>query len=136
MLLFLAVPIIIGCSKKREEKPDSLNIFGTIQIDPALKKYTKESDVIFLIAKPASGGPPVAVIRFTGKNYPYSFNLTNQNLMISETVLDAPLNLSVRVDKDGEASTKNSGDLIGTCEKNPVSIQSENVILTIQEAIP
>src|SRR3989344_9573710 len=74
--------LVAACSKKAgEEKPESLSISGTIQIDPPLLKHVRDSDTIFLIARPASGGPPVAAEKFTGRNNPYAFMLTGKNPM-------------------------------------------------------
>ncbi|MBI3012110.1 MAG: hypothetical protein HYY63_00615 [Elusimicrobia bacterium] len=113
-----------------------LDISGTIQLDTNLLRRASANDTIFLIARPAIGGPPAAVQKFTGKNYPYSFHLTEQSRMLAGKPLDVPLNLTVRVDKDGDAITKNPGDLLGAYEKNPVPLQAENISITINEINP
>ena len=126
----------LGCSKKKEQaKSPLLNVSGTIEIDPDLLKYARASDTVFVIARPATGGPPVAVERLQGKNYPLIFKLTEKNIMIHQNTLDFPLNLTVRVDKDGNAMTKDPGDLAGAYEKNPVSLHAENITLRIQEIL-
>ena len=154
-LAMLVTAAIVGCSKKTEEKKEAgLNISGTIEIDPNLAKKTGDGDTLYLIARPAAGGPPVAVLKLTGKNYPYSFTLTEQNLMVpppaerpegvgnasptgggmmpSESIA-SPLNLTVRVDKDGDPMTKLPGDLEGAYEKNPVSLNQQNVAIRIDQ---
>ena len=134
--LLIAGLFLAACSKKAEEqKPESLSISGTIQIDPALLKQVRDTDTIFLIARPASGGPPVAVEKFAGRNYPYAFTLTEKNIMIPIENLDVPLNLTVRVDKDGDPMTKKPGDLAGTYEKNPVSLRSEGLTVLVNELL-
>lgn len=131
VLFFLA----IGCnvSKNDQKKEIVLNISGSVQLGSFLSKKVNEGDVIFLMAKNIEGGSPVAVKKFTGKSYPYQFVLTNQDLMSSPEKITGPLNLTVRVDKDGNAMTKMAGDLLGICKTNPVSLQSENIVLTVDE---
>ncbi len=132
ILLFLPLFLLLACVKK-EPKKKELHISGSIQIDPSFKNKTSKKDTIFLMAKPAPGGPPVAVQKLVGNDYPYTFHLTSQDLMTPESLLDVPLNLTVRVDKDGDAFTKGPRDLIGTYEKNPISLETSDIIITINE---
>lgn len=132
-LFFVSILCVSACKKKDQESgAASLHITGSIQIDPSLFKYAQETDTIFLMVRPAEGGPPLAVEKFMGKNYPYVFELTQKNIMMQQPV-EGPLNLTVRVDKDGDPMTKSPGDLIGDYEKNPVSIDAKDVIVTIRE---
>ena len=135
--ILIAAVLVAACSKKTQEKKEdsSFNISGLIQIDPKLLKGARDSDTIFLMAKPAAGGPPVAVQKFTGRKYPYPYVLTEKDLMMPQESLQSPLNLSVRVDKDGDPMTKAPGDLVGTYEKNPVSLHSENIVIQVNEAL-
>ena len=130
----------LGCSQNSEnsafEKSEKLEISGTIELTKKLEPRVSEGDTIFLIARSAQGGPPLAVKRWVGKNYPYNFTLTNQDLMRPEQVPDEPLNLSVRVDKDGDAMSKNSGDLTGTYAKNPVPLRIDKITILVDEALP
>lgn len=135
-LLAFTFVFTLSCSKKGEEKKEpQLSISGTIQVKASLAKHTKDSDVIFLIARAINEGPPVAVKRFAGKKYPYPFTIAQEDLMIAERKVQKPLNLTVRVDKDGDPMTKKPGDLTGTYERNPVSIHSENVVITIDRML-
>lgn len=134
IILLLTLLFMVACAKKEPQKKE-LHISGTIQLDPSLKNKTSEKDTIFLMAKPALGGPPVAALKLVGNEYPYSFHLTSENLMTPDSSLDVPLNLTVRVDKDGDAFTKGPNDLIGTYEKNPVSIEASDIVITINETL-
>ena len=132
--------LVCGLAACRRDGADvsspQLNIQGKIEVSPVLAAQTKKSDSIFLIARPAEGGPPVAVKRFSGKNYPYEFQITNQDLMIQGEVMDSPLNITARVDRDGNASTKKSGDMEGAYAKNPVSIRQDNVSVVVDRILP
>src|SRR4051812_21911635 len=111
--VFLLVSfLIIGCRKAprliggqaEAESQSLIDISGRIELDPSLKDKVADKDTVFLIARPAAGGPPLAAIKFLGKSYPYVFSLTEQNIMVRQ--LDQPVNLTVRVDKDGDPMTK------------------------------
>jgi hypothetical protein len=131
-----ALFLLSGCSKKqKEENPGGLHISGTIQLDSQLERYTQPSDIIFLIAKPAQGGPPLAVKKLTGRQYPYSFHITEADLMIPQKIPNVPLNITVRVDKDGDAMTKESGDLFGSCPQNPIPLIAQDVLVLISEVV-
>lgn len=132
---FVCAAILPACKKQDKTEKNSLDISGTIQIDPKLKNSSQDSDVIFLIARPIQGGPPIAVQKLTGKSYPFHFHLTPQNLMMQNASLDEPVNLMVRVDKDGDAMTKNPGDLMGEYEKNPVSLNTSDLLITVNQKI-
>ena len=135
-LPLLALALQTACSKKVEEdKGPRLLISGIIQMDAGLLKNVKDSDTIFLIARPATGGPPIAVEKFAGRNYPYAFTLAEKDIMIPQSDFQSPLNLMVRVDKDGDPMTKTPGDLVGVYDKNPVSLRSENIIITVNEVL-
>lgn len=135
-IIFAGCLLLFGCSKKAEERNGlALHITGKIQIEPNFLKYTKKSDTLFLIARSIEGGPPIAVTRFSGKNYPYDFSLSEEHLMIPGKAISEPLNLTVRVDKDGNALTKNAGDIEGAYEKNPVSLHAENIIITVNKIL-
>ncbi len=135
LFAFASILVLLSSCAKEEPAKKELNISGTIQIDPALKDKSDEKDTIFLIAKPATGGPPVAVIKFLGNHYPYPYHLTMENLMTADSQLDVPLNLSVRVDKDGDAMTKQPGDLLGVYDKNPVPLQADTINITLTDIL-
>lgn len=135
LLGMISLMFAAGCKKQEAKAPATLHISGSIEIDPQLAKKTQGSDVIFLIARPATGGPPLAVVRMMGNKYPMAFQITDQNLMMQQQVVDMPLELSVRVDKDGDAMTRNPGDLTGTYEKNPVSLQAHDVVIRVNQSL-
>ncbi len=136
-LLLAGVLIVVGCSKKKEEVPaqGGVKISGTLEIAPALVKKTKASDTIFIIARRAEGGPTVAAKRLEGNNYPMSFEITDTDLMSPDVKPDSPLNITVRVDKDGEAMSKKPGDLTGEYEKNPAPLNAEGIIIQINKVM-
>jgi hypothetical protein len=106
-------------------------VAGTIAIAPGLAARTAPDDVVFVIARePGAGGPPVAVARLRGNQYPMAFHLDDSSLMLRgiwPTVLD----LEVRVDKDGDPMTRGPADLIGRAA-GPVRLGESDVRIRLE----
>jgi cytochrome c-type biogenesis protein CcmH len=85
-----------------------------ISIDPALAARIPGAAPVFIIARNAAGGPPLAVIRATSGELPLSVNLTDANAMMEGvTILDQPeLELVARVSLSGSPAQR-PGDLFG-----------------------
>jgi hypothetical protein len=88
-------------------------IEGTLELTPDLVGRVPPGAVLYLIAKTAQGGPPVAVVRVANPSFPMRFSIgpddrMNQSVPFADQVL-----ISVRVDADGNAMTRNPGDLEG-----------------------
>ena len=70
--------------------------------------------ILFLIArKGEGGGPPLAVKRVEAPTFPMEFTLGPGDRMIQAMPFTGPLQLSVRLDADGNAMTRAAGDLQG-----------------------
>ena len=73
-----------------------------------------DGGVLFVVARSSSGGPPVAVKRFPNPSFPQSFRLGPADRMIESTPFRGPFLLTARLDGDGNATTRESGDLTAT----------------------
>lgn len=74
----------------------------TLQIDPAA---SAKSGIVFVVARPLSGGPPVAVKRMQVGTFPVTFELTSADSMMGQPLPDK-FRLEARLDSDGNATTK------------------------------
>ena len=93
-------------------------IEGTLDVAPALKDQVKTGDVIFLSAKPVDEAgnvqqKTVAAIRLDAATFPMSFRITGANVM-TEGKLEGTMMIIARVDRDGEAMTRQPGDIEGS----------------------
>ncbi len=70
----------------------------------------KTGEILFIIGRPAgvSAGPPAAVKRLTVGTFPIEVSLTNADMMMGGT-LPEKLDITARVDGDGNPLTKNDG---------------------------
>lgn len=116
----LLIVFVAACSKpekaepKTEPKPALTPgvLRGTIDIKPELAAQVAPGDSLFIAARKGQGGPPLAVARLTLGPFPIAFELTKDNVMVAGAgELDGVVELTVRIDKDGDAMTRNPGDL-------------------------
>lgn len=92
---------------------------GTIDVAPALKDQVKTGDTIFLVARSidASGAVtrmPLAVGRLSAGALPMPFKLTAADAMMQGTAFAGTVQITARVDRDGEAMSRQPGDIEGT----------------------
>jgi hypothetical protein len=70
--------------------------------------------ILFLIARRGqAGGPPLAVKRIESPRFPLEFTLGPDDRMIQAMPFEGPLQLSARLDTDGNAMSRTPGDLQG-----------------------
>ena len=106
-------------------------IRGRIEIAPELAQHAPERAVLYLMARPASAleEPPVAVKRLEATSFPVAFEIGSENMMSPDALFEGSFQLSARLDMDGEAITKRSGDLVGSAEGLTRPGSSDVVIL-------
>jgi cytochrome c-type biogenesis protein CcmH len=104
-------------------------------VDPKLQSKIDKSATLFLIARAPSGtaGPPLAVKKIDQPKFPVSYSLSQENVMIQGMTFSGKINVSARLDKDGNAMTREAGNLLGAYKKNPVQAGSQNVDIALDE---
>lgn len=105
---------------------------GTIEVAPELASQVPRGGVVFVIARPAgaSGGPPLAVLRISSPSFPLPFELGPQNAMMPGTTISGQMDLSARLDRDGDALTRDAGDLSGALS-GPIFAGSSGIRLVL-----
>jgi hypothetical protein len=68
--------------------------------------------VLFVIARPAAGGPPLAVKRLPAGPFPLAFEIGPGDVMVAGQPFSGPIQLSARVDADGDPLTRAPTDLV------------------------
>jgi cytochrome c-type biogenesis protein CcmH len=111
---------------------DGLYAEGTVALDPSVS--ADSSAVVFIIAKPAAGGPPVAVKRFDYPHFPLQYSLSRQDNLAGDDFYDADIRVTARLDKDGIAGPAQPDDR----EASDVvkSKGNRHLDLTIREMTP
>ena len=71
-------------------------------------------------------GQVLAVQRYTVGSWPLAFELTQDNVMFAGMRLEGKVVLTARVDQDGDAMTKQAGDIEGTSP--PVAVPAQGAV--------
>jgi cytochrome c-type biogenesis protein CcmH len=110
-------------------------ISGKITVDPKLQSKIDNSAALFLIARAANGaaGPPLAVKKIDKPKFPLAYSLGQENVMMQGTPFAGKINISARLDKDGNAMTREAGNLLGDYQKNPVDVGSQGVDIVLDQ---
>jgi hypothetical protein len=92
---------------------------------------------VFVIVKRAGDdgtpqGPPLAVEKLTWSNNELPFELTEKQAMIAGTELTGDVVVSARYDQDGDAISKQPGDIAGSVR---VKVPADNVQLTLDDVL-
>jgi hypothetical protein len=110
---------------------------GVIKLDTKVKDKVKKGDVIFLVARQfdPSGvqGPPLAVRKLVVSSFPINFSLDSRDAMLAGTKLAGKVVVTARVDKDGDAMTKNPGDVTG--QSKAVEPPSAKVVVDLDKIL-
>ena len=114
----------------------ALAISGQVTIAPSLAAKGSPTDTLFVFAREMSGPPmPVAIVRATKKDLPFTFRLDDSNSPMPSRKLSetGQVVIVARLSKSGEAMPK-SGDLQGTSQ--PVKPGMSGITVTIDREIP
>ena len=104
-------------------------IGGRISVDPKLIANVDSQATLFIIARRAdtAKGPPLAVKKIERPIFPLSYSLGPENVMMQGTPFAGHVMLTARLDKDGNPTTQQPGDLTGDYKKNPAAVGSNNI---------
>jgi hypothetical protein len=92
---------------------DAPPIRGVVRLAQAAAAGAAEGAVLFVIARPGRAGPPLAVKRFPAPAFPLEFELGPGDRMLATLPFAGELRLSARLDGDGDAASRQPGDLQG-----------------------
>lgn len=86
-----------------------MSITGSIRLEAT--DLDGPSAVLFLIARGGGGGPPLAVRKLPAGPFPVEFEIGPEHVMIPGTPFSGPIQLTARLDADGDAMTRSESDL-------------------------
>ncbi|MEO8550177.1 MAG: hypothetical protein ABI678_09385 [Kofleriaceae bacterium] len=114
------------------------HIRGLLKIHPKAADRAKAGTAIFLIVKQADAtgqptGTPLAVDKLTWQGKDLPFELTEGQAMIAGTQLVGDVVITARYDQDGDAISKQPGDIIGQLR---VKIPSDTANLYLDTILP
>jgi cytochrome c-type biogenesis protein CcmH len=93
---------------------DAQPVSGTVALADGFDHKVPAGAILFIVARNAqAAGPPLAVKRIESPHFPLDFSLGPDDRMIKQLPFVGPLQLSARLDADGNAMTRAPGDLQG-----------------------
>jgi len=114
----------------------ALAISGTVTLAPNLASKGSATDTLFVFAREMNGPPmPVAIVRATKKDLPFTFRLDDStSMMPSRKLSDVGMVVIVaRISKSGQAMPQ-SGDLEGSSQ--PVKPGAGGITVVIDHERP
>jgi len=111
---------------------------GVIKVDNKIKDKVAPGDIVFVVARRyeegATGpGTALAVQKLTVDKFPLKFSLDSRDAMMAGTTLSGKVVVTVRVDKDGDAISKNPGDVIG--QSKPVEPPKKDLVVSLDTVL-
>ena len=115
---------------------DGPPILGTVELAPEVAADANPGAILFIIARRGGGGPPLAVKRIPQPRFPVSFRLGPEDKMIAQMPFTGPITLSARLDADGNATSRDPGDLMGSAVDGPVDTGATGVVVRLDTKLP
>ena len=123
-------------AKPIAEAGQSRAITGTVTVAPSLAGKGSSTDTLFVFAREVNGPPmPVAIVRATKKELPFTFRLDDSTGMMPSRKLSdvGTVVIVARLSKSGKAMPE-SGDLEGMSQ--PVKPGVDGITIVIDHARP
>jgi cytochrome c-type biogenesis protein CcmH len=136
VLLAATVPAYAEPAQPTGQTGQSLAISGKVTVAPSLVGKGSATDTLFVFAREVSGPPmPVAIVRATKKDLPFTFRLDDSNSMMPSRKLSdvGTVVIVARLSKSGQAMPQ-SGDLEGISQ--PVKPGVDGVTIVIDRERP
>lgn len=120
--------------EEKSRAPAGPRIEGTVRLNPGRTTADGGRSTLYIVARAAGagGGPPLVVKRIVGPTFPVSFSLGSGDVMMPGMAFEGPLDLSARLDRDGDPLTREPGEPAGAHEGNPVKPGARNVTITLR----
>jgi hypothetical protein len=109
-------------------------IRGTLRLAPELEGAQPSGAVLFLIARTATAGPPLAVKRIETPRFPLDFEIGPADRMLASVPFAGNVLLTARLDADGNATSRTPGDLQGAADQ-PVSPGASGVEIVLDQKL-
>lgn len=95
----------------------NFRLSGTVELAPALaSRAAHENAVLFVVAR-NDGGVPLAVHRIVNPEFPASFDMGPQDLLVPGIRRQEPLHISVEFNTHGNLGQPRPGDLSGRLDQ-------------------
>lgn len=149
--LLLVCSALAGCNKNVSEgehlnwdgsSGQELPVADTVAAGPSIEgtitlpagATVSASATLFLIARSAEGGMPLAVRKYDRPSFPLAFRLDSSHVMVQGRPFSGDVMLQARLDGDGNATTRQEVDLVGVLQ-SPVPVGTTGIQLLLNSAL-
>lgn len=108
---------------------DGMTIGGTISVAAELRGRLTAGDTLFIILRKGPG-PPYAVKRIGGPQFPVRYQVGPEDVMMAGTPFEGQVTVSARLSRSGGAGPPQPGDLEGE-HPGPVTVGAGGVDIVI-----
>lgn len=122
-----AALLLAGC----EILTPDFKLSGEVDIAPALASRAAKTNATLYIVARSEGGVPLAVHRIVNPEFPATFAMGPQDLLVPGIRRQEPLHLSVEMNAHGNLGQPKPGDLAGKLTA-PVRPGARGVHLTVE----
>ena len=113
-------------------------VAGIIELDPGLIDSVKPGSSLYIMVRQAGARMPLAAKRIPvgegAKMFPFKFLVTPADVMMKGTVLTGQVTVDARIDQDGDAISKQPGDITGQTPA-PVTVGDKDVKFTLDKKL-
>jgi hypothetical protein len=109
-------------------------IEGRIELAEGLSGRVPPGAVLFVVARRGKAGRPMAVMRVASPQFPVDFAIGPDDRLTQTIPFEGPLQLTALLDADGNATTREPGDLRGVFPAL-VAPGARDLTLTIDELL-
>ncbi|MFO0727223.1 MAG: zinc ribbon domain-containing protein [Myxococcota bacterium] len=95
-------------------------VAGTIRLAPGLEPIKGALFIVFRAQGSPDKGPPIAVMKIDSPSLPAPFEVGPANVMLEGMPFSGPFDVYARIDADGNAMTREAGDLEMSAPKSGV----------------
>lgn len=128
-----------GCSKPSATGTPAAGggatISGEVTLAPEVAAKFKPGMTLFIVARKPEMRPPVAVIRAVPTAFPFKFTLSQANVMMPSVKFEGEVSVDARLDQDGDAISREPGDIAGAAKGNPVKVGASGVEIRLDSAL-
>jgi hypothetical protein len=113
--------------------PDTRPVSGIVRVEAGVEVPTGAT--LFITARPSSAqgkGPPLAAKRVQAPTFPFAFTLGPNDRMIAAMPWTGPVDVSARLDLDGNATTREPGTLTSGPGPSNVALGRTDVELVLR----
>ncbi len=115
--------------------PKQFHLSGTVTLAPHFKNKTAPPNAMLFVVVRNLGGVPLAVRRIVNPQFPASFSVENEDLVVPGSFPAGPLEVSVELNSHGRVGSPSRGDLLGA-HPDPVEPGETGIHVVIEREIP